>query len=281
MKLDRRQLLVAGVTGVASTALTAATQRAAPPTEAAEQKVIIPPQGWVKNTRGKISYISDDGKERGREWFSFSRREDGQVTLRAYCEIDDGRVERDVVQSMTANFAPLDCFVRLHIGGKFSGTGWMRFTDTEAECEVYSTVLGRVQQRMALPMPAATLVSHPISSDALLMAKYDHSKSDRIQGYRGGMSTSQRLDGGSGPFLSASEREAQIEYVGPESITTAAGRFDTHHYRLLMDGRPDGKHPSYDLWVTHPDYLLIRGEVRGYLNNKTGYGRYDLVEYSA
>jgi hypothetical protein len=270
MNIDRRQLLTAGVICATGTTLSAATRDAR-----------IPLQGWVKNTRGKISYISDDGRERGREWFSFSRREDGQITLRAYCEIDDGRVERDVVQSMTPKFEPLDCFVRLHIGGQFSGTGWMRFTDTEAECEVFSTVLGRVQQRMPLPMPATTLVSHPISSDALLMSRFDHSRPDRIQGWRGGMSTSARLDGGSGPFLSLNDRESRIEYVGPESITTAAGRFDTHHYRLLMDARPDGKHPSYDLWCTHPDYLLIRGEVRGYLNNATGYGRYDLVEYSA
>jgi hypothetical protein len=280
MNIDRRQLLVAGVTGAAGTSLSTAAKRINAPAETVGQDVTIPPQGWVKNTRGKISYISDDGKERGREWFSFSRREDGQITLRAYCEIDDGRVERDVVQSMTPKFEPLDCFVRLHIGGKFSGSGWMRFTDTEAECEVFSTVLGRVQQRMRLPMPAATLVSHPISSDALLMSRFDHSKLDRIQGWRGGMSTSTRLDGGSGPFLSLSDRESHIEYVGPESITTAAGRFDTHHYRLLMDARPDGKHPSYDLWCTHPDYLLVRGEVRSYLNNNTGYGRYDLVEYS-
>lgn len=266
MSMDRRQLLLAGITGTASSSLAFAAHHC------------TVGQGLVKNTRGTLSYIGDDAKERGREWFGFSRREDGQVTLRAYCEIDDARVERDVVQSMTSKFEPLDCFVRLHVGGKFSGTGWMRFTETEAECEVYSIVLGRVSQRMPLPTPATTLVSHPISTDALLLSRYDHSKPERIQTWRGGLATSTQLDGGSGPFLSL-DGERSVEYVGPEPLTTAAGRFDTHHYRLPMRPRTDGAPRSYDLWCTHPDYLIVRGEVRGYLNNKTGYGRYDLVEY--
>jgi hypothetical protein len=257
LNIDRRQLFVAGIASAAVGELTSAA-----------------PLSLVRNTRGRISYIGEDGKERGREWFGVSRREDGQVTLRAYCEIDDARVERDVVQSMTAKFEPLDCFVRLHVGGKFSGTGWIRCSDTEAECEVYSVVLGRVQQRMPLVMPATTLVSHPISTDALLLSRFDHSKPDRVQTWRGGLATSTQLDGGSGPFLSV-DGERSLEYVGPESVTTAAGRFDTHHYRLMMSAPR-----SYDLWCTHPDYLIVRGEVRGYLKNKTGYGRYDLIEYS-
>ena len=269
MSIDRRQVLLAGITGAATTPMAFAASGSRPSSVA---------PSLVKNTRGTLSYINDDGKERGREWFAVSRREDGQITLRAYCEIDDARVERDVVQSMTPKFEPLDCFVRLHVGGEFSGTGWMRFTETEAECEVYSVVLGRVAQRMPLPTPATTLVSHPISTDALLLSRYDHSKPDRIQTWRGGLATSTQLDGGSGPFLSL-DAERSVEYVGPEPITTAAGRFDTHHYRLPMHARADGAPRSYDLWCTHPDYLIVRGEVRGYLNNKTGYGRYDLVEY--
>lgn len=279
MNIDRRQLVLAAISSAAAGTLAAAARRTNDSRERRRPETGAAGQNLVKNTRGKISYIGDDGKERGREWFGVSRREDGQVTLRAYCEIDDARVERDVVQSMTPKYEPLDCFVRLHTGGRFSGTGWMRFTETEAECEVYSVVLGRVHQRMPLPTPATTLVSHPISSDALLLSRYDHSKPDRIQSWQGGLSTSTQLDGGSGPLLSLNG-ERSLEYVGPGAITTAAGRFDTHHYRLLMNSRADGAPRSYDLWCTHPDYLIVRGEVRGYLNNKTGYGRYDLVECS-
>jgi hypothetical protein len=233
-----------------------------------------------RNVRGKILYISDDGTERGREWFGFTYRKDRQITLRAYCEIDDAQVQRDVVQTMDERYHPLDCFVRLHVKGEFLGTGWIRVTDTEAECEVSNVVLGRVHQRVPLAVPAESLVSHPISSDALLMAAFDHSKPERIQSWEGGLSTSPLLDGASGPFISVS-RQRSVEYVGPEKITTPAGTFDTHHYRLLMTGsRPDGRKPSYDIWCTHPDYLIVRGEVGGYLNNATGFGRYELVELS-
>jgi hypothetical protein len=234
-----------------------------------------------RNVRGKILYISDDGTERGREWFGFTYRKDRQLTLRAYCEMDDAQVQRDVVQTMNERYHPLDCFVRLHVKGEFLGTGWIRVTDAEAECEVFNVQMGRVHQRVPLPVPATSLVSHPISSDALLMAGFDHSKPERIQTWEGGLSTSPLLDGASGPFISVG-RERSVEYVGPEKITTPAGTFDAHHYRLLMGSkpRPDGKKPSYDIWCTHPDYLIVRGEVGGYLNNRTGFGRYELVELS-
>jgi hypothetical protein len=194
--------------------------------------------------------------------------------------MDDIQVQRDVVQTMNERFHPLDCFVRLHVKGQFLGTGWIRVTDTEAECDVFNVVMGRVHQSVPLAAPATSLVSHPISSDALLMAGFDHSKPDRIQTWEGGLSTSPLLDGASGPFISVG-KERSVEYVGAEKITTPAGSFDAHHYRLLMTGsRSDGKKPSYDIWCTHPDYLIVRGEVGGYLNNATGFGRYELVELS-
>ncbi|MFO7306093.1 MAG: hypothetical protein C0P74_011300 [Gammaproteobacteria bacterium] len=232
----------------------------------------------LRNTHGKILYINDDGTERGREWFSVTWRRDGQITLRAYCEIDDGEVERDVVQTMTSSFAPIDCFVRLHVRGKFLGSGMMRFSDTEAECDVYNVEVGRLRQVIKLDRPVPTLVTHPLSTDALLAAQFDHSKSERVQYWEGGMTSSPLLDGASGPLLSPNGRRA-IEYVGRERITVPAGTFDTHHYRLLLSPRPDGTKTTYEFWATHPDYVFVRGAVSGYLKNKTGSGTYELVEY--
>lgn len=280
MRLDRRSLFMAmaGATIAGPGTLGAGRARAQ---GGAARPATGGKSPWVRNTRGKLLYIGDDDKERGREWFSFSYREDGQVTLRAYCEIDDGRVERDVVQTMTPEFHPLDCFVRLHVGGKFLGTGWIRVSEDEAECEVYSAALGRVRQVVPLKQPATSLVSHPLSSDSLLMAGFDHSKPDRIQRWGGGLSTSPLLDGASGPLISVGG-ERGTEYVGAERITTPAGTFDTHHYRMLMNRtRADGTKTAYEIWCTHPDYVFIRGEVRGYLNNKTGSGYYELVEWEA
>jgi hypothetical protein len=233
----------------------------------------------VRNTRGKILYIGDDDKERGREWFSFSFREDGQITLRAYCEIDDARVERDVVYTMKSDFSPLDCFNRLHVGGKFLGTGWIRVTDKYAECEVFNATFGRVLQRVDLDAPVKTLGSHPLACDALVLPAFDHTQPEKVQ-TRMGLLTSPLLDGASGPLIGVSH--TAIEYVGPEKVTTGAGTFDAHHYRFPPkpgpSAHPSGTPQSEDIWVTHPDFTFIRAEVRGYLRNTSGFGRYELVE---
>ena len=268
--MNRRSLLTAAVAAAGSSTALPRVAHADPAGA---------PSPWTRNSRGKILYIGDDSKERGREWFSFTYREDQQVTLRAYCEIDDTRVERDVVQTMTAQFHPLDCFVRLHVRGKFLGTGWIRVSEKEAECQVFSTVMGRVHQVVPLAEPATSLVSHPLSTDSLLLAKFDHSKPERTQSWGGGLSTSPLADGGSGPFLSVGGLRS-TEYVGAERVRTRAGAFDTHHYRLLIGPRADGTPRSYDIWCTHPDYIFVQGEVRGYLQNKTGFGRYELVEFA-
>lgn len=204
---DRRSLIL----GAAATATTLAPlARGATSAE----RVLPPPlKVMTRNVRGKILYINEDDRERGREWFQFSHRPDGQVTCRVYCEIDDAQVERDVVQTMTSKFAPLDCFVRLHVEGKFLGTGWIRVTEKEAECEVFNTQLGRVSQRMPLAEPATGLVSHPIVTDGLLMAGFDHGRPERTQYTTGGLSTSPLLDGSTGPFISVGGRRG-IEYVG-------------------------------------------------------------------
>ncbi len=277
LQLDRRMLFVAAAGTVAGSGGTFAQTRSASDETLGTGKK----SPFVRNVRGKILYIGDDDQERGREWFSFSFREDGQVTLRAYCEIDDARVERDVVYTMTDKFRPLDCFVRLHSGGKFLGTGWIRVTDTEAECEVFNTSLGRVQQNVPLVTPARSLGAHPLANDALVLPAFDHAKPERIQTSPGNLSTSPLLDGASGPFLGV--RSTTIEYVGPERVTTGVGTFQAHHYRFPPRPEralhPSGTPLSEDIWVTHPDYTFVRAEVHGYLRNPSGFGRYELVEF--
>lgn len=236
----------------------------------------------ARNVLGKILYIGDEDNERGREWFSFTYREDGQITLRAYCEIDDGRVERDVTYTMTDKFRPLDCFVRLTVQGKFLGTGWIRVTDTQAECDVYNTTFGRVHQIVPLSSPAISLGAHPLACDAMALPSFDHTKPEKVQSRVGSLSTSPMLDGASGPLISVSN--GAIEYVGPEKTKTVAGTFDAHHYRfpsINAAPHPSGNPIGEDIWVTHPDFVFVRAEVRGYLKNKTGFGRYELVEFSA
>ena len=279
---DRRTVLRAAAAGASALIAAGAPTLASSPPQIPRDisRVRRRPVSIARDTRGKILYIDEDGSERGREWFSVTFHRDGQVTLRAHCEIDDQEVERDVVQSMTSKFAPLDCFNRLHVHGAFLGTGWVRITDKEAECEVFNVRLGRIHQNIQLAAPATSLVSHPLSVDSMLMANFDRSRPERIQSWEGGLATSPLLDGASGPLLSVGGRRA-VEYVGSERVTVPAGTFETEHYRLLMTPKPDGTPRSYDIWTTRPDFVFVRGEVRGYLSNRTGTGRYELVSFES
>ena len=90
-----------------------------------------------RNVRGRIVYLHQAESppvERGREWFSYTFHEDGNLTVRSQCEIDKGIVEdrtvlRDVVYTVDRDFKPVDGYVRLQLDGAYLGSGWFRVTD--------------------------------------------------------------------------------------------------------------------------------------------------------
>ena len=61
-------------------------------------------------------------------------------------------VVRDNTLSVHPDFHPHDAFVRIMNKGSVTGTGWFRFTDTEAECEKLER--RRRADFAALPDPA-------------------------------------------------------------------------------------------------------------------------------
>lgn len=234
-----------------------------------------------RTTSGRIVYLSDQSgtrQEFGREWYSITAHEDGQRTLRARCEIEAGvvaprEVLREVTYTTDAALRPLDCYNRLHMNGKFLGSGWMRFTDTHAECEAYNVVTGRVSQHIELERPALSLGSHPVSCDILHLARFDHTRPERIQQQPDVWMTSIEHDGCSGPMLSA--LSFAIEYCGRETVTVPAGTFECDHYRFLLAGAQQPReHPTEDLWCTPGDFTFVRVTVGGYMA-----ASFDLVEY--
>lgn len=234
-----------------------------------------------RTARGKIAYLTErDGvrREFGREWFSVTEHEDGQRTLRALCEIEAGVVApRDVVREVTytvdRDFAPIDCFNRVHANGRYVGSGWLRFTPTEAECESHSVAHGRVAQRVALARPARSLASHPVSADAFHTSRFDRRDPATIQPQPDFWMTSLEHDGASAPLL-ASIR-LRIEYCGRESVTTPVGAFDADHFRfLLSDSGQPVEHPTEDVWCLPESRLFVRATVGGYMA-----ATFELVEY--
>jgi hypothetical protein len=107
-----------------------------------------------KSIRGTILYTGKKperlDQERGREYFTLTRQADGTNVLLAHCEIDgEPKVIRDVSMAMRhEDSRPLDCSVRLTVGDRFEGTGWMRFSDGYAECETCNVRAGRINQEI-------------------------------------------------------------------------------------------------------------------------------------
>lgn len=188
---------------------------------------------------------------RGREWFTVTKHDSGDRTIRAICEMDDTQILRDVIYTVDANCHPVDAFVRLTVAGSFMGCGWFRFTDTHAECETFTADGGRISQSIELEKPAPSFGPHPVACDIWHLGCIHGGNPGMIHEITGSFLSSPLPNGASGPMLGP--LDVRAEYVGPEEITVPAGTFATHHYRFLLeDMTPE------DVWFHGEDLILVR-----------------------
>ncbi len=231
-----------------------------------------------RTIRGTIQYTSKKperlGQERGREYFTLTQQSDGSHVLHAHCEIDDEpNVVRDVVLAMRADSSPIDCSVRISVGDKYEGSGWMRFTDTFVECETHNQRDGRISQKVELTQRVKWLQAHPILGDALLMRLYDLSNGPGKTFFPNIFLSSPDHRGATGPLLF--KTGFGIVYVGEEDIEVGAGKFRARHFQVVdTAGNLPEEHPPYNLWCTaDDDYLLLKAGVDGYMQTY-----YELVD---
>lgn len=235
--------------------------------------------GVIRSITGTIRYTSNQehrqGAERGREYFRVDVQADGSRTIAAHGEIDDApAVVRDVNLRVAADRLPLECFVRIAVGGVFRGSGWFRFSPSLAECEAFTALEGRVSQRMALDRPLPAFGNHAMINDGYLLSLYDISRGPGVQVTNGLLLSSPDHRGATGPMLFPVD--LAIEYLGDEDVSVSAGPFRAHHFRMIdVPGLPQ-EHPEYDLWVTADgDYLLLKATVAGYMQTA-----YELTSYA-
>ncbi|SEK81953.1 hypothetical protein SAMN05216262_10325 [Colwellia chukchiensis] len=232
-----------------------------------------------RTIRGTIQYTSKKperfDQERGREYFSITKQADGVRVLNAHCEIDDEpNVIRDVVLAINPDASPIDCSVRLTVGDKYEGSGWMRFSDGYVECESHNQRDGRITQKVDIQSPVKWLQAHPIVGDALLMKLYDLSKGPGKTFFPELFLTSPDHRGATGPLLF--KMGFGIKYLGEEKVTIKAGEFLARHFQVVdTAGNLPEEHPPYNLWCTaDEDYLLLKAGAEGYMQT-----HYELVEY--
>lgn len=228
--------------------------------------------------RGKILYTSKKperiDQERGREFFSITKQADSIEVLHAHSEIDDApSVTRDVVLAINSDASPIDCSVRLTVGDKYEGSGWIRFGKEYVECESHNQRDGRITQRIEIEERIDWLQAHPIYGDALLMRMYDLSQGPGKQFFPNMMLTSPDHRGATGPLLF--KTGFGIRYVGEEEVSVVAGNFQARHFQVVdTAGNLPEEHPPYDLWCSaDDDYIFLKSGVGGYMQT-----HYELVE---
>ncbi len=231
-------------------------------------------------TKGRIAYLSDKpadfGRERGWEDFTISRFADGTITQRASCVIaDPPHVVRDVVQTCDSTMRPLDCFVRVRTAGRFTGTGWFRWNEQEAECESFTDAEGRVHERDSLQPGPVAFCNHAIIGDAWMSAAYPLTQGVGATIIQNMYTPSRNKQGATGPTLNRAV--LGLIWQGSETISVKAGTFETNKFRLGTIASGDQLIPDdlkYEMWV------LKDGSCVPALTMYRGDRRYELVSYA-
>jgi len=237
-----------------------------------------------RSIRGKIRYTSKKpemfDQERGREWFAFTHHGDGSVVIRAQCEIDDPvpTVLRDIVYAIGHDGRPRSLHVHLIVGDVFMGSGWFNVTHGEdggtIECESVGPSIGRLSQAVTFKGPIDGMGTHPIVSDGYMTRCMDLSKGPHRRTVRAYLPSPDHR--GATPPI-ATEVLIDLEYVGEETVTVAAGTFACRHFRYIdasEQGMGGTQHPVYDMWATaDEDSIFVQGGVGGYMQTW-----YELVE---
>jgi hypothetical protein len=227
---------------------------------------------------GRLAYTSRKpermGQARGFETFMFTRHSDGKVTMRAHCEIEEPEptVMRDIIYALDEHNQPMDLHVRLTVGDKFMGSGWMRFDGETIECESFGPSIGRLSQQVKAELPIDGFGTHPIVSDGYMLStkSWEVGQKHKFNCYL----PSPDHRGATPPMIAHVKIDAV--YLGKEEVTVTAGTFQTRHFQFVDDGSAgmSGEHPRYDLWITDDeDAIFVQGGVGGYMMTW-----YELVE---
>lgn len=231
-----------------------------------------------RSIRGRIRYTSKKpellDRERGREWFAFTHHSDGAVTLRAQCEIEEPAptVLRDIIYSLGPDGRPRNLHVHLTVDDVFMGSGWFDLKRGSIDCESYGPSIGRLSQRVAYDGALDGFGTHPIVGDGYITRCMDTAKGPHRRTIRVYVPSPDHR--GATPPM-ASEVLIDLEYLGDETVTVAAGTFACRKFAFIDAGGMGGKdHPRYEMWVTaDDDALFVQGGVGGYMATW-----YELVE---
>ena len=191
-----------------------------------------------------------DGRETGREWFELIDQPGGHV-LRAYCEMDDAALTRDVTLRMDRDWRPQDGFCRIVHGDGRSAAMW--FAVGQDEVRLDSTIDGvrSAPQTLPLDAPLAYLGLHPLQGDALIVKQRG---CDRVGEFIAIACMTNSISPNGDEAIGLHRVTIEVAFLGHTEMTVPAGTFAAAHYAL----RWAPEWPPADLWVRARDDLFLR-----------------------
>ncbi len=196
---------------------------------------------------GKIVYYQGE-RETGREWFEMVSHKGGR-TLRAFAEMDDIDLSRDVTMALDQNAHPIDGFCRIIQNARVKCSTLFLAEQDALVCEGIIEGLGRLSQRKPTDAPLRYLGLHPLVCDALVVLARGVEMPGEFMSVCG-VTNSLAANGDEG--LYAMSTAIDVAYICEEPLTVGAGAFLARRYALRW--QPDW--PPADLWV-HGDQALF------------------------
>ncbi|GMU76889.1 MAG: hypothetical protein AMXMBFR45_23800 [Gammaproteobacteria bacterium] len=184
------------------------------------------------------------GEPCGREAWTLTVQADGSRTMRAF--FDGGRDAQQIstIYRADAAFRFLEAFSTAYSKGKLLGSGFYVADGSLLHVTTRGST-GYKAEDLPLPQDYSVLL-HPPSIDGWHFGHYDSAAGGRQKlptFVFGG------VDGG--PRVAAFP--ITLEFVGRETITVPAGRFETEHYHYGKDT---------EVWIMGPDRIMVRHEYR-------------------
>ena len=202
-----------------------------------------------RTIHGRIAYLAPDGSETGSEQFDLITQQGGHL-LRAFCEMHDIALTRDVTLAMDRNWRPLDGFCRITRHGQREATLWFDIDTNKATLHSRVGALPAETQALLLEQPLTYLGLHPLQGDALIV---NQRGTDRPGEFIPIASITNSISPNGDEAVGARELLIEVAYLGDEAIEVAAGHFAARHYAL----RWDPAWPPADLWVRQEDCVFL------------------------
>ena len=192
---------------------------------------------------GMYAYTTlNEPRDRGWERFHMNVYADGSRTMNMWHDLSARNAQFTVVLRVAADFRPIEAFLSYWVAEGFKGSTIIR-VDGDTLTASASGPAGLHEQRITVP-PVFSIGTHPVSADGWHLWA-DDGIEEQDQGSKI-YSLEATADVTKPPL--GTIRDLAFKRIGEETITVAAGTFETVHFELS----------GSQVWITKQDRLMVR-----------------------